>query len=303
MMKVFYKTLVYTLVIVVLNVILYYSIPPDKQGNMSAMLKKKALLKNTTGERLIILGGSSAMFGFDSKEIEKAINKPVINLGLHAGLGLDFLIGFVADDIHQGDVVVISPEYNSLFGKVKASRVFYLAGELDSKALKHKSEGRGVINQVKSFVLINKIKVRRVILGLFSKGGNELSINSIDERGDILVNDGVKPKVSLNAHRDIPDEVSAEVVDMLNDFSRQMSEKGAKVYLHYTPLAASEYVSDSLINQFDAEIRKKVDVKFLSTPSSQKYSDTLFFDTNYHLNRDGRKINTEKFIQSYEYFR
>ena len=47
----------------------------------------------------------------DSKLVESELKMPVVNLGLHAGLGLEFILNEISSQMKSGDEVVISLEY------------------------------------------------------------------------------------------------------------------------------------------------------------------------------------------------
>ena len=78
------------------------------------MLDKERLLKEAPSPRLVLVGGSGLAFGIDSPTLEQALGGrySVVNMGLHAGLGLDFMLNEALDGLREGDVVVLSPEYD-----------------------------------------------------------------------------------------------------------------------------------------------------------------------------------------------
>ncbi len=88
------------------------SLPPN---NLHAtVLDKERLLKEAPSPRLVLVGGSGLAFGIDSPTLEQELGGEysVVNMGLHAGLGLDFMLNEALDGLREGDVVVLSPEYD-----------------------------------------------------------------------------------------------------------------------------------------------------------------------------------------------
>ena len=61
--------------------------------------------------KLVLLGGSNLGWGVNSIYLEETIGIDVINYGLHAGLGLDFLLSDLNRFINNNDIVVIALEY------------------------------------------------------------------------------------------------------------------------------------------------------------------------------------------------
>src|SRR4051812_36376231 len=61
--------------------------------------------------RVVILGGSGALFGVDAELMERKLGVPCVNLAVHAGLGTRYLLARARRDLRPGDVVVLTPEY------------------------------------------------------------------------------------------------------------------------------------------------------------------------------------------------
>jgi len=82
-----------------------------KSDFMAAIIDKHALLENTHPPRILLCGGSNLAFGIDSKRIQDTFGLPVINLGLHAGLGVEFMINEIKLSTKPTDIVIFSFEY------------------------------------------------------------------------------------------------------------------------------------------------------------------------------------------------
>ena len=96
--------------------------PVDYSGYAAAIIDKMQILADAGSPKIVFIGGSSLAFGLDSQEIEKNTGITVVNMGLHANLGLRFMTEQVKEYLAPGDIVVISPEYeyfydNSLNGE------------------------------------------------------------------------------------------------------------------------------------------------------------------------------------------
>jgi len=86
-----------------------------KSDFMAAIIDKHALLENTHPPRILLCGGSNLAFGIDSKRIQDTFGLPVINLGLHAGLGVEFMINEIKLSTKPTDIVIFSFEYLGSF--------------------------------------------------------------------------------------------------------------------------------------------------------------------------------------------
>lgn len=64
-------------------------------------------------QRVVLVGGSSIGWGVSAKSLSIDLDMPVINLGVHAGIGYNNAWKLYAQDLHPDrDVIVLSPEYS-----------------------------------------------------------------------------------------------------------------------------------------------------------------------------------------------
>ena len=73
--------------------------------------KKEEILGRAKGSRILLAGGSGTLYSIRAEQLERNFGGPVINLGLHAGLGLDYLLTRLQRRVRPGDVVVLFLEY------------------------------------------------------------------------------------------------------------------------------------------------------------------------------------------------
>jgi len=85
--------------------------PRDELSYYVAMEEKIKRLEQLPSPKIILVGGSNVTFGVDSKRIESEFDLPVVNMSLHAGLGLEFMLNQLKNRTAKGDVVLIAPEY------------------------------------------------------------------------------------------------------------------------------------------------------------------------------------------------
>eukprot|EP00913_Durusdinium_trenchii_P005997 g5609.t1 len=74
-------------------------------------VRKDALCHNTPGERVLIVGGSGALFSVRAEMIQAAAGKPTINYATHAGLGAEYILARASRHVRDGDHVILIPEY------------------------------------------------------------------------------------------------------------------------------------------------------------------------------------------------
>ena len=86
------------------------------QGDyMYALIDKFENLKTEKSPKIVLIGGSGLAFGMDSKTISEYYNMPVINMGLHGGIGLRFLLEGIKPYMKRNDILLIIPEYGFFY--------------------------------------------------------------------------------------------------------------------------------------------------------------------------------------------
>ncbi len=78
-------------------------------------MDKHEALETTAPPRIILVGGSNVAFGIDSEKMENELHLSVVNTGLHAGIGLPYMLNDVKPYLKEGDTIIIIPEYSQFF--------------------------------------------------------------------------------------------------------------------------------------------------------------------------------------------
>lgn len=119
-------------VILITAICIAFAIRPIKEEHyFTAINQKIELLDSVSSPRLIFIGGSNVCFGIDSKRISTSIGLPVIDMGLHASIGLKLQLDMVLQKATSNDVLIIMPEIEQFYGILNGegiilSRVFTL---------------------------------------------------------------------------------------------------------------------------------------------------------------------------------
>lgn len=114
MRKFAYKSIIFFLIISITIFFLaftYKKLYDIETDYMASIINKHKRLEQFNDNRLLLVGGSNLAFGINSALIEKELNVNVINLGLHAGLGFDFIINEAISSVKTGDIILLSLEY------------------------------------------------------------------------------------------------------------------------------------------------------------------------------------------------
>jgi hypothetical protein len=303
MLKIILKSLS-LLVAVAATCVAIFSLNPLAGGNqndyMAAMIDKHKRLDSLPSPKVILVGASNLAFGLNCKLIEDSLNIPVVDMGLHGGLGLSFILNEGRSNIRRGDIVIVSIEYyvgvkgdpqlvKKTIDLYPPAAQYIEAGGFN--AIVHPHYLGAYIKHIQTTILqgIPEGAVRAAPnwgyrRGLFSEYGDvvgELNLPKPDELKD--------SKIGNADYR--------EGIDELNDFAAYVRSRGASVYFVYPDYAESAYQKnkkaiDYLVDQFQS----RLNIEIISTPEDFVLPDSNFIDTVYHLTKEGREKRTIKLI-------
>lgn len=252
--------------------------------------------------RIVFAGGSNLAFGLDSELVERELpGYHAVNLGLDAGLGLDFLLDEAGSRLSAGDVVVLSLEYEEFLGlrKGQASSIARVlearpanASHLRPISVKTLLDnGFGFFHWL--FVSADKKLDEQVIRGPYS-------LSTFNPYGDATWHLDKEPKtdrllkaMDREPFRTAPVDVSGRRV--LERFHRRCRERGVRVFLSHPPLP-DHYRDDERIRRIEEKVYRRVSIPVLDTPGSTMLPIEEFYDTEYHLLRHGREIRTRRLL-------
>lgn len=269
-----------------------YHFSDTKSGYMDALIDKHKFAEKCLSPKIIFVGGSNLAFGIDSKKIENTIGLPVVNLGLYSSLSLPFMINEVKFIAKSSDIVIFSPEY-------------YLETEGDYRLQKLASRNFPLANNFFEQNYYKEIKQNFInnISQLFTSSKQDTSIYSRDafnENGDVVSHLNCSPSFSskLNGSKRIMIYRHYEGIELLNAFSAYAKANNIKVYFLYPNYPELEFsLSKDTIKKYSYDIDNELHIRVLNKPEDFVFDNSLFFDSIYHLNKEGRNQRTQKLIE------
>lgn len=72
---------------------------------------KEIIAASLSSPRLLIIGGSNALYGITARRIEEATGMSAVNFGTHGALSLDYLLAKARGAARSGDIILLVPEY------------------------------------------------------------------------------------------------------------------------------------------------------------------------------------------------
>lgn len=295
-MKVFLiKAFLFSAIILsVLFLVSYINRPATNIHNdyMAAIIDKHDRLAETDGRRLLLVGGSNLAFGINSERLEKEFQLPVVNMGLHAGLGHEFIINEAISQVRKGDVLILSLEY-SLYNPDK---------EPDVALIDHTQEIYPAAEAYYSFSLKNW---ESLFYGNFKRALEKSKIDtttvynrkSFNKWGDVIAHLDKKGRTKLIG-KGKWNNLTVGNTKLFYKLSDKCKAVGAKLFIVFPDYPRSEYELNEMASKtLEAQIRKEISfIPIICTPETFVMDDTCFFDTVYHLNKSGREMRTDKLI-------
>ena len=277
--------------------------------NQHIIENKISILKQAKKNKIVILSGSNALFGFNAKTIEKDLKIQTINCGIHAGFNLDFLLWLTNSYFTEGDIVIMPLEYNIYkqnISKPSRSMVNIVHGYYP----KYK-EKLSFIERMKFSLTYSYTDFADLLYIKYNPAFDEKFIQkwSINNHGDIVNNhksqrsDHIKlklNKVNLNKVLTNGLDKSCEGFTTLKKFFFQANSKGVKVVGAFPNLCywvnyenyPSFYETPNQIKSFFEEHA----FGFIGKFKDSHFTNDYFFDTENHLTHEGVKIRTKNLI-------
>jgi hypothetical protein len=261
---------------------------------IAAIIDKHQTLDAIKENRLILIGGSNLPFGIDSKMLSDSLQTNAINMGLHAGLGLNFMLNEVKPSIKKNDVIVLCLEYPLYLNDAKtdvdlidytqeiyAPAQAYHQFNVKEKLLVYYSKFEKTFNKKEE--VTNEVFNRKQFNPY---GDNTGHLNKPNEK--VLKNKEPIGKIEIS-----------ESLGLLKDFNDLVNQKGAKLFISYPAYERTEFIKNqSKLIELDKELKENLSqITFLNSPETFAFESDYFYDTVYHLNGKGREKRTRIFFE------
>lgn len=100
-------------VLILLAAYVNHILPQYAQGYNASLLDKVDRLESIEGPKIVLVGNSNLPFGINSRMIEESMKMPVVDMGLHGGLGNAFQEEMAKYNVVPGDIYVLChTDYN-----------------------------------------------------------------------------------------------------------------------------------------------------------------------------------------------
>ena len=270
---------------------------------MGELKSKYERLKETSGKRIVLVGGSGVAFDCDSALMDDFFpSYEIVNFGMYAGLGTKAVMDLSENYIHEGDIVILSPEqseqtfsdyFNGEYMWQAADGAFGILRDLKSENFE------AMLGNFPRFALEKMNYVMKVQKPQTDSIYQKKSFNTY---GDIEL-DTCRENILPNGYdvnqkvRFTEDVVQPEFMDYMNDWAKRLEKKGAVVWYRYCPVNKLSVEDMDDLAAYDVFLRQKLDFPVIGNLENSLMEAEWFFDTNFHLNQPGKEVNTVQLIR------
>ena len=255
--------------------------------------------------KIVFISGSNTIFGIDAKNIEEALNKPVINFGMHAGLQ-EHIFYASKEILKPYDTVVLPLEFvlysrNSIPSAMAEYIISYDKNFYDTLTFYQKFQISFYLPKLIYSKIIDSQKIKFATK-------KKLKTNSyynfkFNNNGDVILGDYLDKCNKKQSNKNIKelsfDKSNALNTNAIKEFIKWCKENNITVYgmppccLHKKEISIKEKKFLTKIKKFYAEN----DVKFLGEFEDCFYEKQDMLDTVYHLNPKGKEKRTKYIIE------
>jgi hypothetical protein len=260
------------------------------------------------GPKLLLVGGSATLFGMQAELIEAKLNYPTVNLGTHAGLGSAYMLHLVKQAAKPGDTVLLAFEYNTYGAGVVRRDAIYV----DYLFARDPAYFRALpwSSKFQVAMLMTMPRLRKGVRNRFHPEPSTVvsaiyDPAKLNEYGDQLGNDAAnrprkgdqryRPEGTL-AHRSLQ---GAPAFELIRDFVHWARANNVRVLATYPNLMEHPPYqipgAKKTVREIE-EFYKRLDVAILGSFEESMMPPSAFFDTCYHMTREGAAIRTERLI-------
>jgi len=245
-----------------------------------------------SARKIVVIGGSSSLFGVRCQTIATETGIPCVNLAVTAGLGIDLILAKAEEAIRPGDIVLMPLEYDFYSSEAKVMRTNSTANTymatydrplLARQELRRVMAALLVVSLQDAYSSVAEMGLgasgfqRRFTLAQLTPEG-DMSGHSLALAGEysgyVSTLAGIVPsEIGLASERD-----GGKLIAAFVDRHRQ---RGDHVYGTY-PTTIDDGAPAPAFAEVE-EFWRRIGAGFLATPGFSRYPRADFYDTAYHL--------------------
>ena len=290
----FIKLIVLTLL---LFVFCFCVVMPQYQGNyQAAMVDKVERLKGTQGPKIVLIGNSNLAFGIDSALIEEAFGMPVVNMGLHGGVGNAFNEQAARLNVDEGDIYIVSHTNYDDADVIKNPMLAWITIENHTE-LYPLIRSKDWPDMIKAYPTY----LKKCLTFWRTETGNGETTDAYRRSAFNAYGDVYYPRPETAGEIDFSQvtihHINETTAKRLNELNAYLTEQGATMLVAAYPVAVYEKTpSPEEYYEMGNEMARALDCPVISDFRDYMLDKNYFFDAHTHLTDEGTRIRTEQLI-------
>ena len=296
------KKLIFILKCILLCFVLFYFcffiVMPQYTINFQASLNdKNDRLLQTEGPKIVLVGNSNLVFGIQSNLIEEAFQMPIINMGLHGGVGNAFNEQAAVQNVDEGDVVILSISNFADDDNIKNPKLVWITIENHLKLYRY-IRMKDWPTMAKAYPTYLKSCLEHFVMGTGNRDSGDLySRNQFNEYGDSSAERLSYQEVEEPYNITIP-SINETTIQRLNQLNETVTSQGGTLLLASYPVMLNDSTpSKEEYAKFTKELNEKLEFPVISKFEDYQLDQSLFYDTYLHLTNEGANIRTNLLIK------
>lgn len=269
------------------------------------LYKKDTYANSISGEKIMFISGSNTLFGVDTERIEKTLDTPTVNYGVHAGLSY-YNLDRAKKHLKTGDIVILPLEYSyytwhhDIFEKAFST---YLIGYASTEIKKLTISDKLKFIAQQSTKDLVKFTYHRIIPPPRTEGAysshylntnGDMTNNHMDKK---LTDNALQSKISNTVFSEQP--LTTDAKEELSSFIAYCHDNDITIYAAWPNyLWRDKEFTDKDLEGVHAieDFYHSQNIEILGNYTDCLYDADLFYDTTYHLNEEGKRIHTDYLI-------
>ena len=254
--------------------------------------------------KLLLVSGSNTLYGISCEAIEQQLNFPCVNTALTQELGLDYILSHARRLAKPGDTILLPLEYqlylaNGTPSELSIDYVF----AYDTDYLK----SANLSTQIR---YMGGIPFNRLISGILTKlkdinPSDRSYENRVNQNGDITDNDKITEaeKRAINSFQPFTlneYQLKQYARETIGQFIQWCDRHQVKAIATWpSTVGFPEYQQPGAQAFFHSihNLYQTLNVPVWGTPEDSMYENSLFFNSQYHLNAEGREQRTGQIVK------
>lgn len=271
------------------------------------------LLSLRDRKKIVLFGGSSVRFGFDSAALDEAFPEyEIVNMGVFAYTSARPQLELILTCMGEGDILLHSPEFDiTEFQFCTDNNIEYrffnlMESNYDALALLDLRQYGAVFTPLGKYLAVKDPMAKKsyaLSASDFDEDGSPVDSPSYNEYGDYIVcrlNAGsALPVYGAPVHYTVAAFPMETHIEPLNAVYRRFLEQGVTVYYTYSPrnaLALSDSSTPQAREELDRYLRENLCVPIITEMEDSLWSGVYLYGTDNHLSTEGASIHTERVV-------